>query len=155
MIIYNKTFSMKTHKYIWVALVLLVLTGCKNDYGKIIEAKKQILYAGVKNAPNHIRYTVRFELYKPVSLDEVSVKSQNNSVLLEHLTIKDLKNGVAHSDLEAIPPGQYLLTSTIAIPDLAKADRQETLVFKIKLEGQSKLYTLTAPVILDKPVYMP
>ncbi len=143
---------MKTRAFLLVASFLMLIA-CQSDYGKILEAKKQIMYAGVENAPNHIKYTVKFEIYKPVALEEVRIEGSKD-MILDHFVIKDLKTGLEHSDLEQIPAGKYLLTASIQT-DLKNVDNAENIVFKIKLLDKQKTGYIKTPVTMEKPVYMP
>ena len=145
---------MKTKNILLSALMMLILLSCKSDYGKIVEAQKQLMVAGVKDVPNHIKYTVKFEIYKPVSIQEAIIESNGRQTVLKNLVIKNIKTNSRLSDLEQIPPGTYLLTKVLPASQL-KADTPDTILFKIKMPGKDKTYTLSTSIKQGKTIFMP
>ena len=145
---------MKTKNILLSGLMMLILLSCKSDYGKIVEAQKQLMVAGVKGAANHIKYTVKFEIHKPVSIQEAVIKSNTRHTVLKNLVIKNLKTNSRLSDLEQIPPGTYLLTKVLPAPQfLAKIP--DKFLIKIKIPGKDKSYTLSTSIKQGKTIFMP
>jgi len=145
---------MKTKNILLSALMMLILLSCKSDYGKILEAQKQLMVAGVKGVPNHIRYTVKFEIYKPVSIQEAIIESNGHQTVLKNLVIKNFKTNSRLSDLEQIPPGTYLLTKVLPESQL-KVDTPDTILFKIKIPEKDKTYTLSTSIKQGETIFMP
>jgi len=145
---------MKTKNILLSGLLMLILLSCKSDYGKIVEAQKQLMVAGVKDAPNHIKYSIKFEIYKPVSLEEAAIVSKGRQIVLKNFVVKNIKTNERLSDLEQIPPGTYLLTKVLPASQL-KADSPDTILFKIKIPGKDKSYSLSTSIKQGKTIYMP
>ena len=144
---------MKQKLILLSGLLMLILLSCKSDYGQIVEAKKQIMFAGVKNAPNHIRYTVKFDVNKPISLQEVYIKNNEKKIVLNHFAIKDLKSDHVFNGLNQIPPGKYLLTASVLASD-ENITAEDIISFMIKIPEKNKIYTLSAKVVQGKSIYM-
>ncbi|HFX17572.1 MAG TPA: hypothetical protein ENK64_00325 [Flavobacteriales bacterium] len=145
---------MKTLKLLSFLFLSLALFSCKSDYGKIIKAKRQFLNAGVENAPNHLKYTVEFEILKPVVIEQIKIRNKKQEKIISHYIIKDLKTSQMATNLKNLSKGHYILTASLPLKQSEKIAKKEILDIKIKLPHKSKKYHLKYKIKTFQTVFM-
>ena len=127
-------------KKLWIlTLTVLLMTGCRPDIINIKQAMKQTVFPGRKEAPINIKYTVQFDLSKPVQLEMVHFKNANTTFEIEKFLLKNLDTKEIFSAHKTLPAGNYVFEAgTLKKPELES--NNDVLIFTVKLSGKNYDY---------------
>ena len=141
-------------KKLWIfTLMILLMAGCRPDFINIKQAVKQTVFPGREGVPLSVRYTVKFELLKPVQIETVRFNNKNTSFEIQKFLLKNIETKKNYKADQTLPPGNYIFTTSTRKKEEQESDN-DLLIFTVNL-SENKSYDYKVKLLQGENIFMP
>ena len=128
------------------------MTACRPGIINVKQATKQTVFPGVEGAPINIKYTVRFNLSKPVQLKTVHFENKNTTFEFNTFLLKNLDTNKIYKANQTLPEGNYVFETSIPKKKEVES-KKDFLVFTVKFGN--KTYDYKVELQQGENIFMP